>query len=64
MQKSFEINISYKMATIKNNLNERNTETLTLAQISNALILKMSNLFSPYFTYYRNRFIHIKLFIF
>ena len=45
MQKSFEINISYKMATIKNNLNERNTETLTLAQISNALILKMSNLF-------------------
>ena len=63
-KKNFEINIFYKMATFKNNLNERNTKTLTLALIFNMLILKMSNLFSSYFTGYRNRFIHVKFLFF
>ena len=48
--KNFERNSSHKMATIKNNSFERNTETLTLAVIPYVLILKMANLFSPYFT--------------
>ena len=52
------------MATTKNNLNERSTKALTLTLFCNVLILKMSNLFSPYFTCYRNTFIRIKLFIF
>ena len=50
------------MATVKNNLNKRNTKTHTLALISNALILKMSNFYPPDFTCYRNAFICIKYF--
>ena len=53
-----------KMATNKNTSDERNTKTLALVLVSNAIKLKISNLFSPYSTCYRKKFIHIKLLIF